>query len=260
MLTAERAVVAVNFAGSAGAYRAALAQAGATVTVARAILGDELRRLGSRGACAPGALGGRGERLLFGYPDVLARAVRARPAPWWLGGRERGSRSSRSRPAQLFTMGGGSRTLRGPRRDVRVDVLGDVRPLGTIPFPDARGSIAAALRAFARRAAFESWTIAPPGGALKSAICRADDFPVAGTIRLSSYVPFLALAGSGPRSGRAVAALALAELLRAVERVVGALEEADRVIARLQLGDAGREAQRARLPERAAVTASWMRS
>ena len=89
-------------------------------------------------------------------------------------------------------MGGGSRTLRALDGVYRVDVLGEVRPLGTIPFPDARGSIAAALRAFARRAAFESWTIARQEAALKIAICRADEFPAPGTIRLSSYLPFLA--------------------------------------------------------------------
>ena len=74
-------------------------------------------------------------------------------------------------------------------------MLGEVRALGTIPFGDARGAISAALRAFARRAAFERWTLLRQHGALSTAICQADDLPVSGTVRLSSYLPFLALAG-----------------------------------------------------------------
>jgi hypothetical protein len=131
----------------------------------------------------------------FSYPDLLVRAVRARPAPWWLGGREQGLALEPLAPPQLFTMGLGSRTLRALDGTYSIDVLGDVRALGTIPFPDARGAISAALRAFARRGAFESWTVARQEAALKTAICKADDLPVSGTIRLASYLPFLALGG-----------------------------------------------------------------
>jgi hypothetical protein len=196
VLAAERAVIAVNFAESAGAYRAALARAGATLTIARSILADELRRLRLEPRMRARTPSAREVSVFyFSYPDLLARAVRARPAPWWLGGRELGLALEPIAPAQLFAMGLGSRTLRALDGTYEVDVLGDVRALGTIPFPDARGAIAAALRAFERRGAFERWTLARQEGALKSAICRADDLPAPGTIRLSSYVPFLALAG-----------------------------------------------------------------
>jgi hypothetical protein len=195
-LAAERAVVEVNFGGNAAAYRAALARAGATLPIARAILADELRRLQlerrmrSRTPSAQEV-----STFYFSYPDLLARAVRAEPAPWWLGGRERGLAIEPVAPPQLFAIGSGSRLLRALDGTYRVEVLGEVRALGTIPFPDARGAIAAALRAFARRAAFERWTLARQNGALRTAICKADDLPVAGTVRLSSYLPFLALGG-----------------------------------------------------------------
>ena len=195
-LAAERAVIEVNFGGSAAAYRAALARAGATLPIARAILADELRRLQLERRMRSRTPSAREvSTFYFSYPDLLARAVRAEPAPWWLGGRERGLAIEPLAPPQLFAIGSGSRLLRALDGTYRVEVLGEVRALGTIPFPDARGAIAAALRAFARRAAFERWTLARQNGALRSAICTADDLPVAGTVRLSSYMPFLALGG-----------------------------------------------------------------
>src|SRR2546421_3762519 len=45
VLRAERAVIAQRFCGNAAAYRPALARAGANVSIARGILGDELRRI-----------------------------------------------------------------------------------------------------------------------------------------------------------------------------------------------------------------------
>jgi hypothetical protein len=195
-LAAERAVIAVNFGGSAGAYRAALSKAGATLTIARAILADELRRLElERRMAARAPSAGEVSAFYYSYPDLLARAVRADPAPWWLGGREQGLALEPLAPRQLFSMGLGARTLQALDGTYRVDVLGEVRALGTIPFPDARGAISAALRAFAKRAAFERWTLLRQNGALSTAICQADDLPVQGTVRLSSYLPFLALAG-----------------------------------------------------------------
>ena len=194
-LAAERAVIAVNFGGSTAAYRAALARAGATLTIARSILADEVRRIELErrmSARAPSAA--EVSTFYFSYPDLLARAIRAEPAPWWLGNRERGLALEPIAPPQLFAMGTGSRTLRALDGTYAVDVLGETRALGTIPFPEARDAIAAALRAFARRAAFERWTVGRQEAALRTAICRADDLPVAGTVRLSSYLPFLALA------------------------------------------------------------------
>ncbi len=48
ILAAERSLVAARFGGSGGAYKAAIAQAHTSLSVARSIIGDELRRARSR--------------------------------------------------------------------------------------------------------------------------------------------------------------------------------------------------------------------
>jgi hypothetical protein len=90
-------------------------------------------------------------------------------------------------------MGSGVRTVRALDGTYQVEALGDVRALGTIPFIEARGAIAAALRAFERRAAFERWTLGRQEAVLKAAVCQKDDLPAPGTVRLSSYLPYLSL-------------------------------------------------------------------
>jgi hypothetical protein len=196
VLEAERAVVRVNFAGSLGAYRSALSRAGATVAIARAILGDELRRLRIEGRLRARMPSAREVSVFYeSYPDLLARAVRVRPAPWWLGDRTQGLALEPIAPEPLFTMGLGVRTLRALDGTYRVEALGEVRPLGTIPFIEARGAIAAALRAFERRGAFERWTLGRQEAVLRTAVCQKDDLPAAGTVRLASYLPYLSLSG-----------------------------------------------------------------
>ena len=74
-----------------------------------------------------------------------------------------------------------------------VRALGDVQTLGSIPFVQARPAISAALAAFERRASFESWTIRRQTLQLQSAVCKRDDLPATGTVRLSSYLPFLSV-------------------------------------------------------------------
>lgn len=196
VLIAERTVVAVSFRGSPTAYRAALAAAGATVAVARGVLADELRRLRIEARLRARPPSAREVSAFYiSYPDLLTRAVEATPAPWWLGGRSRGLAFAALAPAQVFSMATGARTLRALDGNYAVRI-GEVRPLGTIPFAEARAPIASALAAFARRTAFESWTLARQDSALRSAVCRRDDLPAPGTIRLTGYLPFLALAGS----------------------------------------------------------------
>lgn len=197
VLAAERAVIAVRFEGSVGAYRAALARAGATVGIARSILADELRRIRIESHLRARAPSPREVSVFYtSYPDLLARAVRATPAPWWLGGRTEGFALEPLAPEQLFAMGIGTRTLRAVDGTYQVEVLGEVRLLGTIPFSQARGAIESALRSFERRAAFENWTVHRQEGALRTAICRKDELPSSGTIRLASYLPFLAMSSS----------------------------------------------------------------
>jgi hypothetical protein len=198
VLEAERAVIAIRFGGNARAYRAALARAGATVAIGRGVLADELRRLSIETRLRARRPSTREvDAFYFSYPDLLTRAVEAEPAPWWLGGRAAGLAFASLAPEQLFTLPSGRRaTLRALDGSYTVRILGDVQPLGSVPLPQARPAISGALFAFARRGAFEAWTIARQMGALQNTICRADDLPAPGTIRLTGYLPFLSLAGA----------------------------------------------------------------
>jgi hypothetical protein len=198
ILAAERAVIALRFRGNPAAYRAALARAGATVAVARGVLGDELRRIAIEGRLRARRPSAREVSVFyFSYPDLLTRAVEAEPAPWWLGGRSRGLAFAPLAPPELFALPAGRRTrMRALDGMYQVRVVGDVLPLGSVPFSQARAAIAGALLAFARRGAFEHWTVARQDGALQSAICRRDDLPAPGTIRLAGYLPFLSLSSA----------------------------------------------------------------
>lgn len=197
VLPAERAVIALRFGGSPSAYRAALADAGATVTIARSVLADELRRLRIEPRMRARSPSAREvSAFYFGYPDLMTRTVVADPAPWWLGGRTRGLAFQSLAPEQLFQLAAGRRVFRALDGVYRVNLIGEPRVLGTIPFDQARGAISAALRTFERRAAFERWSLGRQASALGSAICRGDDVPTPSTIRLTGYLPFLSLAGS----------------------------------------------------------------
>jgi hypothetical protein len=55
VLAAERSIVAARFGGSGGAYRAAIASAGTSLSVARSVIGDELRRARIESRLAVGA-------------------------------------------------------------------------------------------------------------------------------------------------------------------------------------------------------------
>jgi len=197
MLAAERAVVALRFGGSTGAYRAALARTGATIAIARAALGDELRRFGIESRLRARLPSAREISVFyFSYPELLTRAVEATPGPWWLGDRTRGLAFQSLAPEPLFALPTGRRTtLRALDAIYAIRILGDVLPLGSVAFSEAKPAIAAALSAFARRGAFEDWTVARQEGSLRSIICRGDDLPAPGTVRLSGYLPFLSLTG-----------------------------------------------------------------
>ena len=131
------------------------------------------------------------------YPEVLVRAVRARPAPIWLGGRTTGLALRSLAPERVFTLPSRRRlNVFGPDRTYAVTALDEARALGAVPFPQARPAIAAALAAFARRASFDGWTTTKQQIAQAQALCRRDEVPEPGTVRLTAYLPFLSLTGS----------------------------------------------------------------
>jgi hypothetical protein len=198
VLAAERTIVAQRFGGSAAAYRAALAQAGATVTLARGILGDGLRRVRVESTLPGGRPSAAAVAAFYAaYPDLLTRPVVVRPAAWWLGGAGRGLALSSLAPPSVFRVPGGRTSLvRAFDGSYGVRPTGRAMPLGALPLSRARAGIVGALRAFARGAAFERWTAREQTAALRRTTCYRDDLPTVAAVDLSTYLPFLSPTGS----------------------------------------------------------------
>lgn len=194
---AERAVIASRFGGDGNAYRNALTQAGASAAMARAVLGDELRRA----AIAP-TLRARTptaseiETFYESYPDLLVRQVTATPAPEWLGGATKGLALDLIAPAAIFDGATNTtRTLETIGGTYTVKPVGDARPLGTMPLAVVAPAIKAALTTFARGAAYEDWIVGRQKYALNLTTCRADDLPQPSPVELESFLPFLSAVG-----------------------------------------------------------------
>jgi hypothetical protein len=195
VLAAERAVIAQSFKGSRSAYLAALRQAHATVDIAHGVLGDQLRRAKLEATLAAGNPSASEVQTFYdSYPDLLVRLVQAKPAPGWLGGKARGLALSEVAPNSLFSVATGrSLVVRTSDGSFTVKALNDALPLGAVPLGQVRPTIAAALRAFARGAAFERWSVGQQRSALNTAICARDDLPQPSAVDLTSYLPFLRL-------------------------------------------------------------------
>jgi hypothetical protein len=198
VLAAERTVIALRFKGSAAAYRAALADAGASVAVARGILGDSLRRAEiEAGLRVRTPLASEIASFYFAFPELLARRVKATPAPWWLGGRKEGIALSSLAPERVFKVQTGrTANVRSLDGTYAVRMLGEPMPLGALPLDRARPAISAALTAFARGAAFERWTAARQTFALSLTTCLRDEMPAPGPLDLTTLLPFLSLTGA----------------------------------------------------------------
>jgi hypothetical protein len=197
ILSAERAVIAARFGGSAAAYRSALGQAGASVSVARGILADVLRReliAQTLSVRAPSAA----EIATFyeSYPDLLVRPVSAKPSPFWLGGKPNGLALDSIAPGGIFDLRGtGMHTVRTITGTYRVRATGDASALGTIPLAIVAPAIRAALTYFARGVAFGDWTVARQKSAFAETTCRRDDLPVPSSVELESFLPALSATG-----------------------------------------------------------------
>lgn len=194
MLAAERAVIATRFGGSGAAYRAALTAAHATVAVARQALADQIRRARIEATLPAGAPNeAEIQTFYLGYADLLVRPVEAAPAAPWLAGRTKGLALSELSPDSVFDLRpGGRAVVRTLNGSFRVHALGGAVPLGSLPLAQVRPAIRSALQAFARGAAFESWTVARQAPALTTATCVHDDLPAPGSVDLSLFLPFLA--------------------------------------------------------------------
>jgi hypothetical protein len=195
VLDAERAVIAQAFKGSRAAYVAALRQAHASVDIARGVLGDQLRRAKLETTFFAGKPSAKEIQTFYdSYPELLVRMVQSSPSPAWLGDQSQGLALSEVAPDWLFTLktgkGGRVRTTTGV---YTVKALDDALPLGAVPLGQASKPIQAALRTFARGAAYDTWSISRQRFGLNDAICARDDLPQPASIDLTSYLPFLRL-------------------------------------------------------------------
>lgn len=195
VLGAERAVILQSFGGSRAAYVSALAQAHASVPVARGIIGDQLRRAQVEPTLSGGTPSAADIQTFYeSYPDLSVRLISSKPTPSWLGSKSQGFAISQVAPDRVFTLQlGKAATLETSEGSFRVKPLDDAVPLGAVPLKKATPAIAAALRGFRRGDAFEQWTVSKQRGVLNSAICARDDLPQPSAADLTSYLPFLRL-------------------------------------------------------------------
>ena len=191
---AERRLVRLRFGGKRASYLVALREAGATPALARAALADELRRR-QVAATMSGHVPESEIRTFYNsYPDLVVRPVRADPAPWWLGDRARGLALVGVAPESVFSVPEGKKSVvLALDGSYTVTALGESATLGAVPLAQARHAIVAALSVFARRAAFERWTLARQRGMLPVSTCRQDVLPQPSTIRVTDFLPFLSL-------------------------------------------------------------------
>jgi hypothetical protein len=195
VLAAERTLIAGRFEGSRRAYDEALAEAHVSRPLARGILADELRRATlSQRRRVPAPTAGQVENFYESYPEMLVRQVQAKPAPSWLGGKQKGFALAAVTPEGVFGMPAKtSRTLQTFEGTYKVRAFGNALPLGSMPLAVVTPAIRVALTSFAQGDAFEQWTTKVQTAELFKAICRGDELPAPGPVELETLVPFLSL-------------------------------------------------------------------
>ena len=204
-LAVEHRIVRLRFGGSTSAYRAALTEAGASVSVGRAILGDELRsRAVASRLATPSVSVADVARFRATYASVLAREVVVSPAPSWLPD-GRGLALATSAPESLFRLPTGRRsTLRTVEGMFTVEARDDAIALATVSYALARPAIVRELKAERRAEAYAAWSIRMQKAAESKLVCERDRLPELGVVDVSSYAPFLSL--SEPEADRWLAA------------------------------------------------------
>ena len=204
-LALEQRIVRVRFGGSTSAYRAALADAGASMSVGRGLLGDELRAREVASRLAGGAVSATDiARFRATFASVVAREVIVSPPPSWLPD-GRGVAVATSAPEIVFRVPTGRRTT------VRtVDGVFTVQPvdaataLAALTSTLARPAIVRELRTERRADAYAAWSIRMQKAAESKLVCERDRLPQLGVVDGSSYAPFLSL--SEPEADRWLAA------------------------------------------------------
>jgi hypothetical protein len=195
VLAVERRMIGARYGGSLAAYRSAAARAGASPAVARAVVGDELRRRELVRRLSPGRISAADiARFRATHAHVPARELVVSPAPEWLP-EGRGLALATSAPPSIFRL----RTSRSAR--IRTaDGVFTVRPLdgvsalGAVSHALARPAAARELRAERRADAYAAWTIRAQKAAESRMVCERDRLPELGVVSLAaSFAPFLSL-------------------------------------------------------------------
>lgn len=205
VLALEQRIVRIRFGGSASAYRAALADAGASVAVGRGLLGDELRAREIAGRLSGGPVSATDvARFRVTFAPVAAREVIVSPAPAWLPA-GRGAALATSAPGIVFRVPGGRRTtIRTVDGSFTVRPLDDATALAALPSAVTRAAIVRELAAERRADAYAAWSIRMQKAAESQLVCERDRLPQLGVVDNSAYVPFLSL--SEPEADRWLAA------------------------------------------------------
>lgn len=195
ILAAERSIIVSRFNRSRGAYLAAIAAARTNLSVARSIIGDELRRarIESRFRVSwPNAKQIADYHETYG--ELQVRLVQAKNELQWLGGRRGGYALETAAPPRLMGLSSGRwAPLWSPLGTVQVRPLGPPMPLGSLPLGNVQNAIRAALIAHAREARFPTWLTEAQRAAFPEATCWRDQLPELGEVDLTNYLPFLAL-------------------------------------------------------------------
>jgi hypothetical protein len=195
ILDAEKAVIGLHFGGSRPAYLAALQHDHASVTIARGIIGDELRRWQIQPRLhVTGPSASEIQSYYDTYAAAQVRLIQVKPAAPWLAGSTRGFALGAVAPPQVFTLRNGQQaTLRTMTGVFKVKALGPTVALAELPLAKARKPIATALVSLARDSAYQNWLLAREKTAQDQTLCWRDQLPALEVVPLTDYLPYLAL-------------------------------------------------------------------
>ena len=195
VLAVERAIIALRFSGSVSSYRRALANVGASRTIARAIISDQLRERTLSASLRVRTPSARDIRRYYrNHAGQLVRSVRVRPAASWLGGRKKGYALASRSPSALYRFETGSenklQTVVGRYQVIPTEAT---VTLGHLPLSAVRSAIRAALVESAQSDAFAIWSVREQKAGLKRTSCAGDRMPLLRVVDPLGRLPFLSL-------------------------------------------------------------------
>jgi hypothetical protein len=205
VLEAEKAVIALHFHGSRGAYVAAVQHDRATVAIARGVIADELRRsLIQARLHVAGPSADEIQSYYDTYAAAPVRLLQVKPAAPWLANSKRGFALGAVAPPRVFTLRNGQKaTLRTMTGVFKVKALGPTVDLAELPLAKAHKPIVTALVSLARDTAYQNWLLEREKAAQAQTLCWRDQLPAVEVVPLTDYLPYLAL-DSGAAASSAV--------------------------------------------------------